>query len=194
MEEQDRQGTPWLQWYDHDRDFSDVARSGLGELRKTRTTESPASAVGRRSAKENSAGRTWAAGRWRRIPDPTGERIRPARRTGLGARRQSPDHWAQRSVQGRAEPECSASVPKLLLHTRMPATLYRHRRSAVGASADQGAHRSHAAKPDQDDERRRRGGSEKWRADQGALHENFPCLTTCGCRKPSTTRWPGLAR
>ena len=50
--------------------------------------------------------------------------------------------------------------------------------SALSTPADQGTHRSHAAKPDQDDEGRRRGGAQEWRADQGALHENLPCLAS----------------
>ena len=115
MEGQDRQGTPWLQWHDHDRDLSNVSAIWGEVLRKTRPAERPASAVSRRSAKKNRAGRTCGP---RRTASNTlfpgqekesGQPVEPVYAT----RRQSFNHWAQWPVQGRAEPECSASISKL---------------------------------------------------------------------------------
>ena len=48
------------------------------------------------------------------------------------------------------QPECRAAVPELLLHAGVPAGQHQHRRPALGASANQGQARPHAARADQD--------------------------------------------
>ena len=57
-----------------------------------------------------------------------------AGRASLPDRRRAADHRAERSFQGRAESECGAVVPELLLHARSAAVHHRCRWSALDAS------------------------------------------------------------
>ena len=173
MEGQDRQGASGLQRHDHDRDPADRPRPRLVVPGKARAAGRHAGAVGVRPAEEARARRARRAGRRQRIQSDPAQGGRPAGRADLCRRGHAGDHRAERRVQERAEPECGAAVPELVLHAGVPAAHHRRRRPALAASAGEGEAGPQALQGDQDLEGGSGGGREAERRDQSPLQSKY---------------------